>query len=159
MESFKVRAAEPSEQRELTRLCVRATLHAGHDQAFIDRAMPVLTVPLPLIDAGAVRVASRASGEVVGVVTVTATALQGVAQLDGLFVDPPMWRRGVGRTLFAAAVAAARELGAGALMIYAAPSAEGFYLRQGAVRIGEGPFYFSPDVTLPQLVYIVPRGS
>jgi hypothetical protein len=80
MESCKVRNAEPSEQRELTRLVVRATLHAGHDAAFIDRAMPALTVTLPLITAG-------------------------------------------------------------------------------AVRIGEGPFYFSPDVVLPQLLYIVPRES
>jgi hypothetical protein len=44
-------------------------------------------------------------------------------------------------------------------LIYAAPSAEGFYVRQGAVRIGQGPFYFSPDVVLPQLLYIIPRES
>ena len=159
MESYKVRNAEANEQRELTRLVVRATLHAGYDEAFIDRVMPALTVTLPLITAGAVQVAERASGKVAGVVSVTPTALQGIALLNGLFVAPPLWRRGVGRTLFAAAVVAARKRGAGALVIYAAPSAEGFYLRQGAVRIGEGPFYFSPDVVLPQLLYIVPRES
>jgi len=27
----------------------------------------------------------------------------------------------------------------------------------GAVRIGEGPFYFSPETILPQLLYIIPR--
>lgn len=45
-----VRRAKPEEQRELTRLCVRATLRAGHDEAFIDRAMPALTVTLPFIN-------------------------------------------------------------------------------------------------------------
>ena len=41
-------------------------------------------------------------------------------------------------------------------MIYAAPTAEGFYKRLGAIRIREGPFYFSPDVILPHLLFIVP---
>jgi hypothetical protein len=42
-------------------------------------------------------------------------------------------------------------------MIYAEPSAEGFYKRLGAIRIGEGPFYYSPDVVLPHLFYVVPQ--
>ena len=34
-------------------------------------------------------------------------------------------------------------------MIYAEPTAEGFYKRMGAIRIGEGPFYFSPPWIIP----------
>jgi hypothetical protein len=45
---------------------------------------------------------------------------------------------------------------AGALMIYAEPSAEEFLSGWGAIRIGEGPFIFSPEVVLPHLLYIVP---
>ena len=78
----------------------------------------------------------------------------GIAQLYGIFVDPPFWKRGVGRMLFEAAVGRAKELKAGALMIHAEPSAEGFYKRMGAIRIGEGPFYYSPELIL---LYIVPR--
>jgi predicted N-acetyltransferase YhbS len=84
----------------------------------------------------------------VGVVSVTTTMLKGIALLNALFVDPPYWRIGVGRVLFRAAVTRARALQCGALMIYAEPSAEGFYKRLGAIRIGEGPFYFSPDLIL-----------
>jgi GNAT superfamily N-acetyltransferase len=157
MQLYSIREARPDEQRELTRLCVRATLHVGYDEAFIDRVMPGLTVTLPLINAGAVQVAQRYSDDVVGVVTVTTTMLQGIALLYGIFVDPRSWRRGVGRVLFAAAVARAKALKCGALMIYAEPSAEGFYRRMGAIRIGEGPFVYSPDVTLPHLLHIIPR--
>jgi GNAT superfamily N-acetyltransferase len=154
MTPYSIRDAKPEEQRELTRLIVRATLHAGFDEAFIDRAMPGLTVTLPAITAGGVQVAEQ-SGDVIGVVEVMSTALQGIAVI-GIFVDPSHWKKGVGRALFEAATRRARTLKAGAIMIYAAPNAEGFYKRMGAIRIGEGPFYFSPDVMLPHLLFIVP---
>jgi GNAT superfamily N-acetyltransferase len=157
MDAYAVRGAKIEEQRELTHLCVRATMHAGHDEAFIDRAMPSLTITLPLISADYVQVAQDGSGKVAGVVAVTPTMLQGIALLHGIFVDPAHWKRGIGRVLFGAAIARAKERKAGALMIYAEPSAEGFYKRMGAVRIGEGPFVLSPELVLPHLLYIISR--
>jgi GNAT superfamily N-acetyltransferase len=110
MDVYTLRQAKPEEQRELTRLCVRATMHAGHDEAFIDRTMPALTITVPFINANCVQVAQDGSGEVVGVVWVTLTALPGIALLHGLFVDPARWKRGIGRVPFEAAVARAREI-------------------------------------------------
>src|SRR5262249_35273531 len=156
-ELYSIREGKPAEQRDLTRLCVRATMHAGYDDAFIDRAMPALTITLPLITAGCVRVAEDRSGAIVGVVTVTTTMVQGIALLYGIYVNPPSWKRGVGRKLFETAVTRAKELKTGALMIYAEPSAEGFYKRMGATRIGEGPFFYSPEVVQPYLLYLIPR--
>jgi hypothetical protein len=46
---------------------------------------------------------------------------------------------------------------AGVLMIYAEPSAEGFYSQMGATRVGEGTFYCSPEIVLPLLFYILSR--
>ena len=157
MDVYTVREAKPEEQRELTRLSVRATMHAGYDEAFIDRSMPSLTITLPMISANYVQVAQDGSSEVVGVVWVMPTARQGIALLHGLYVDPARWKRGIGRVLFGAAVARAKGIKAGALMITAEASAEGFYKRMGAIRIGEGPFYFSPETILPSLLYVIPR--
>ena len=157
MDVYSVRQTKPEEQRELTRLSVRATMRAGHDEAFIDRTMPALTITVPFINANCVQVAQDGSGEVVGVVWVTLTALPGIALLHGLYVDPAHWKRGIGRVLFGAAVARAKGIKAGALMIYAEPSVEGFYKRMGAVRIGEVPFYYSPETVLPHLLYIISR--
>jgi GNAT superfamily N-acetyltransferase len=159
MDVYTVRGARPDEQRSLTRLCVRATMHAGYDEAFIDRTMPALTITVPLLGGNFVQVAQDGSNEVVGVVCVTPTALQGIALLHGLFVDPEHWRRGIGRALFGAAVAQAKRTKAGALAIYAEPSAEGFYKRMGAIRISEVPFFYSPEVVLPLLLYVIPRES
>ena len=157
MSDYSIRQAKPEEQRELTRLSVRATIHAGHDEEFVDRTIPSLMITLPMISGQWVQVAEDSSRKVVGVVWVTPTALQGIAMLQGLYVDPPFWKRGIGRALFGAAVARANEFKAGAIVISAEPSAEGFYKRMGAIRIGEVPFYFSPETVLPQLLYIMPR--
>ena len=157
MDDYSVRQAKPEEQRELTRLSVRATMHAGHDEAFIDRSIAALMITLPMISGNWVQVAEDSSSKIVGVVWVTPTALQGIALLQGLYVEPALWKRGIGRVLFGAAVARANEFKAGAIMINAEPSAEGFYRRMGATRIGEAPFYFSPETILPQLLYIMPR--
>jgi N-acetylglutamate synthase-like GNAT family acetyltransferase len=153
MKPYSIRGAKREEQRALTRLIVRATQHSGFDDAFIDRARPALAVSLNGIVTGNVQVAEQ-SGEVIGVVEVY-TALQGIAVL-GLFVDPTHWKKGVGRALFEAAIARARTLKVGAFMIYASPFAEGFYSRLGAIRIGEGPFSYAPEVILPHFLFIVP---
>ena len=158
LEGYTVREGKLEEQRELTQLCVRATRRAGYGDAFIERAMPALTITVPLLSNGCVQVTQDAYGRVAGVVAVTTTMVQGIALLYGLYVDPPFWKCGVGRRLFGAATARAKSLDAGALMIYAEPSAEGFYRRMGAVRIGEGPFVYSPEVELPRLLYLIPRG-
>ena len=157
MKQFSIRIAKSEEQRELTRLCVRATRALGYDEAFIDRTMPSLTITVPMITSGAVRVAQDASGNVVGVAAVAPTMVQGIALLHSIFVEPRSWRQGIGRMLFAAAAARARQLNAGAIMIYAEPSAEGFYRRLGATRIGEGPYLLSPEIVLPHFFYIVPH--
>ena len=154
MKPYSIRGAKREEHRALTQLIVRATLHSGYDEAFIDRARPALAVSLNGIVTGNVQVAEQ-SGEVVGVVEVLSTVLQGIAVL-GIFVDPAHWEKGVGRALFEAAIARARTLKVGALMIYASPFAEGFYSRLGAIRIGEGPFFYSPEVMLPHFLFIVP---
>jgi GNAT superfamily N-acetyltransferase len=152
-----VREAKPEEQRVLTRLVVRATLQAGHDEAFIDRALPGLAITLPMINGQNVHVAQDSSGKIVGLVALTRTMLQGIALLNHLFVDPDYWKRGIGRILFKTAISRAKEMKTGAIFIYAEASSEGFYERMGTIRIGEGPFVLSPEVVFPHLLYIIPH--
>ncbi len=155
---WTTRPAKPEEQGELSRLCVRATRHLGYDDAFIDRTMPSLTVILPHIADGGVMVAEDEEGNVAGVVS-TMPVFPGFAQLNGIFVEPRFWRRGLGRVLFSAAVARAKELSRGAMIIHAEPSAVGFYERMGAVRIGQVTFFLSPEIELPILLYLVNADS
>ncbi|HYW60319.1 MAG TPA: GNAT family N-acetyltransferase [Xanthobacteraceae bacterium] len=167
-EGYGIRQARVYERNALTRLAVRATRHLGYDNGFIERVTPTFAVTLRSIMVGDVQVCEDESLSVVGVVSVGSTLVQralvpgsrrtlAIVVLGGIFVEPAQWRRGIGRRLFAAAVARARERGAGVLMINAEPSAEGFYQRLGAIRVGESPFDVSPDVILPLLMYMMPR--
>ena len=61
------------------------------------------------------------------------------AELDLLFVDDAAQGRGIGALLFGHMRATARALGARRVRIVSHPPAESFYLRMGAVRIGERP--------------------
>ena len=128
MQLYSIREARPDEQRELTRLCVRATLHVGYDEAFIDRVMPGLTVTLPLINAGAVQVAQRYSDDVVGVVTVTTTMLQGIALLLFLPFD------GLGSLFVIAALFGLFQ--GGIVPSYAIIVREYFPAREAGARVG-----------------------
>jgi len=135
---------------------VRAILHSGYDEAFIDRARPGLTVSLNGIVTGNVQVAEQ-SGEVIGVVEVLSTVLQGIAVL-GIFADPAHWKKGIGRALFETAIARARTLKVGALMIYASPFAERFY-RRLRHQDWRRSFFYSPEVILPHFLFIVPPAA
>ena len=56
--------------------------------------------------------------------------------LDGLFVEPDQWKRGIGRALMEDAFVLARAAGAEVMEVLANPYADGFYARLGFVRIG-----------------------
>ena len=152
-----VRDARIDEVEELTKLCVRATRDEGYDAGFIARALPALAADVRLITAKCLLVAEDRDGKPAGAVAVRPTGYGGLILLERLFVDPPSKRKGVGRTLFQAAIERAVDMAGCALLIYANPTAAGFYERLGGLKIGEAPFVFSPEVSLP--IFIRPIRS
>ncbi len=78
------------------------------------------------------------------------------AELADLFVDPAAIGSGVGRRLLECAIEQATRLAITRLMIEADPNAESFYLRAGAVRIGDVPSGSATGRRLPMLELSVP---
>jgi GNAT superfamily N-acetyltransferase len=72
----------------------------------------------------------------------------GKAELDGLFVEPGLWRRGIGSALVDAAVAAARHRGLSLLTVVASPAAEAFYVHCGFVVEGVADTRFGPALRM-----------
>jgi N-acetylglutamate synthase-like GNAT family acetyltransferase len=69
------------------------------------------------------------------------------AELDGLFVEPHLWRRGVGTALVEVVVHDARRAGL-SLMVVAAPNARLFYEKCGFTVEGDSETRFGPALTM-----------
>jgi GNAT superfamily N-acetyltransferase len=72
----------------------------------------------------------------------------GDADLDGLFVEPDMWRMGIGTRLIREAEALAAREGADSLHVVANPLAEGFYVACGFLKIGEESTHFGAALSM-----------
>lgn len=119
---------------------MRSKAYWGYDTDFLVRALPDLTVAPEAIDAGMVIVAEDGGG-VAGFAGLDQVG-PGVFEVSGFFVAPERIGTGVGRFLFEAMAAHARKQGtpqepASVLTIVSDPNAEEFYLRMGAIRVGE----------------------
>ena len=70
-----------------------------------------------------------------------------IAELDGLFVEPDLWRQGIGAALVDVAVHEARRQGL-AMTVVANPSAKEFYERCGFTLEGEAETRFGPALRM-----------
>jgi len=144
----QIRHARREEAAALSELCAQSKAVWGYDPAFMALARAALEVKPEEIAAGDVWVA-EADGSVVGVAALAQGDDPETLDLAKLFVMPGWFRSGIGRALFAHAVAVARRRGARRLTILADPNAAGFYEANGAVRIGDAPSDAIPGRRLP----------
>jgi GNAT superfamily N-acetyltransferase len=129
-----VRRAIANERAKLEDLQRRASLNNPGDRDAILANPDAIDLPSSQLASGAVRVA-----ELDGVCLGFSVVLQredGDAELDGLFVEPDVWRSGVGRAFVDHASEQARELGASILHVVGNPHAEGFYTAVGFTTHG-----------------------
>ena len=131
-----LRPARPEEGAVLTELCLRSKAVWGYDDAFMSACRKELTLTPASIRASQVQVAEL-DGRLAGMAEVKSGG--GTVQLEKLFVEPAMLRKGTGRKLLDWAKATARAAGATALVIEADPDAAEFYRRMGAIDDGVVP--------------------
>ncbi|MFC4068968.1 GNAT family N-acetyltransferase [Actinoplanes subglobosus] len=134
----------------LSRLAFRSKAHWGYDEEFLELCRPALTFAAHELGTLRATVAEE-SGLVVGFYTLEGMPPEG--ELGNLWIDPAHMRRGHGRRLWRHATATAGAAGFTSLTIDADPSAEGFYLAMGAVRVGAVPSSVTPGRLLPRLRY------
>ena len=101
-----------------------------------------IELPLEQITDGRAIVAAR-DGQLLGFAVVLRRE-DGDAELDGLFVEPSQWRRGLGRALVEQAERIAARDGASNLWVIANTRALDFYAACGFVKVGEAATRFRP---------------
>jgi GNAT superfamily N-acetyltransferase len=139
-EALVIRTAQVDERERLEDLQRRASLANPVDRPHLEAHPDAIHLPPAQIANGQVIVAEL-DGEVAGFAAVVG------GELDGLFVEPHLWRRGVGAALIEKAVHEARNRGL-ALTVTANPAARGFYERCGFMAEGETQTRFGPGLRM-----------
>jgi len=143
-EGVRIRPARADEREALEALQWRASLANEADRPHLEAHPDAIHLPAEQIERDQVLVA-EVDGRVVGFAAVVPE--DDHAELDGLFVEPDLWRQGVGAVLVDAAVHEARRRGL-ALMVVANRAALGFYERCGFTLEGEAQTRFGPALRM-----------
>jgi len=139
-DSLTLRLARPEEHDELEDLLRRASLELPEYRDQLIDNPEAIYLPAAQIANGQVIVAEL-DGEVAGFAAVVG------GELDGLFVEPDLWGRGIGRRLVDAATHEARKRGL-ALTLIANPRARRFYEHCGFSLEAEVQTRFGPALKM-----------
>jgi len=126
---ISIRPARLDEQPMLESLQRRASLNNPGDRDARLANPDAIALPIEQIAEGCVFVAEHA-GVLAGFAAVMRRR-DGGAELDALFVEPHLWKRGIGRQLVDHIAGVARVSQASFLHVIGNPHAEGFYLSCG----------------------------
>lgn len=141
-----IRNARPEERQALEALQLRASLANPGDREAILAHPDAIVLPPEQITAEQVFVA-ESDGSILGFSAVLDRD-DGQTELDGLFVDPDLWRSGVGRLLVQRAMDYGRAHAASWLHVIGNPHAEGFYEACGFVTYGSWQTEFGPGLLM-----------
>lgn len=141
-----IRPAIPAERRTLEALQWRASLGNEGDRDALLRHPDAIDLPPEQIAAGGVFVLEL-DGAIAGFAAILPRA-DGDSELDGLFVEPSMQRRGVGRRLIDHCADEARSKGSSALHVVGNAHAKRFYLSCGFTVVGSFETRFGPGLLL-----------
>jgi GNAT superfamily N-acetyltransferase len=129
-----IRTAIPAEREALEALQWRASLGNEGDRDALLRHPDAIDLPADQIAAGGVFVLEQ-DGAIVGFSAILPRE-DGDTELDALFVEPQIQRRGIGRKLIEHCSAVARSAGSRALHVIGNEHARAFYLSCGFEILG-----------------------
>jgi GNAT superfamily N-acetyltransferase len=139
-----IRLANPDEREALEALQRRASLALGEYREQLEAEPDAIELPPGQIERGEVVVAEL-EGRIAGFAAILTDDY--IAELDGLFVEPELWRRGIGRALIDVAVHKARRHGL-SMTVIANPSARTFYEKCGFSVEGAAQTRFGPAIRM-----------
>jgi GNAT superfamily N-acetyltransferase len=145
-QTVSIRPARLDEHAMLEALQRRASLENPGDREALLAHPDAIALPMEQIAEGCLFVA-QADDEVVGFAAIVPRA-DGGAELDALFVEPNLWKRGIGRQLVDHVAEIAGRQGAAFLHVTGNPHAEGFYVSCGFRVMGTTETRFGVGLTM-----------
>jgi N-acetylglutamate synthase-like GNAT family acetyltransferase len=146
MHQITIRTAVAEDQKALEALQRRASLNNPGDREALLANPDAIELPLDQIEGGNVFVA-----EMVGSIQGFAAILprpDGNSELDALFVEPSLWRQGVGRRLVEYCCSAAKSAGSTELHVVGNLEAKRFYEASGFMSLGTKQMRFGVSLLM-----------
>jgi GNAT superfamily N-acetyltransferase len=142
-----IRLARGSERSEIVELQRRASLTWDEDglRDYFLAHPEIIDLPGEMIDRQQVFVA-EIGGRIVGFATIIPH--EKGAELEGIFVEPDEWRKGIGRLLLDRIDLEAQARGVNELHVIANPKAQSFYARAGFRVTGQMKTQLGPTALL-----------
>ena len=146
MRGFYIRLAMPSVKLNLEQLQKRASLANEGDRDALLAHPDAIQLPVEQIAGNRVFV-SEYEGVIVGFAAIEPRA-DGESELDGLFVEPRMQRRGIAKSLIEHCAEIVRKQGSTAIHVVGNPHAREFYSACGFEVIGTTETRFGPGILM-----------
>lgn len=153
VDTTRIRCARADEANALTELAMRSKASWGYDAAFMNACRRELTLTAEDVASGLTYVL-EVDHAIRGFYALSWASHKRM-QLDHLFLEPRVLRKGYGTALFTHAAERAREAGALVLEILSDPFAEAFYRSQGALPRGSLPSASIAGRLLPLLELVL----
>jgi GNAT superfamily N-acetyltransferase len=150
MSDVVIRPARQAERELLEALQWRASLANPGDRDSLLANPDAIVVPAEQIADGHVLVA-ESDDVIVGFAAVLPRP-DGNAELDALFVEPNLWKRGVGRLLVDHCADLARQRASRILHVVGNPHAEGFYVACGFQTTGAVETRFGSGLSMQRAI-------
>jgi len=152
---MEIRRAGASEAGELSRLAIAAKAHWGYAQELLREWHAQLSITRKDIRSRPTFVIT-AHGSIAGFYSLEPG--DEAWKLEHFWVRPRFIGRGVGTRLLRHALQTARASGATHVTVDADPNAAAFYIRRGAMKVGEvpAPIPAEPGRVRPQLKFPLP---
>jgi len=150
MNQITIRTAQISDQKALEALQWRASLNNPGDREALLANPDAIELPLEQIEGGKVFIAEVA-GSIKGFAAILPRP-DGNSELDALFVEPELWRQGIGRQLVEYCCSAARASGAMELHVVGNPHAQGFYESSGFKNMGTKKMRFGVGLLMKRVL-------
>jgi len=150
MPEIAIRVAGPAERSSLEALQRRASLANDGDRESLLAHPDAIVLPMEQIAAGGLFVAER-DGVVAGFAAVVPRP-DGDAELDALFVEPHLWKRGIGRRLVDHVAGVAHAGGARVLHVVGNAHAKAFYIACGFQETGTVATRFGVGLDMRRLL-------
>ena len=150
MHQVSMRTAVAADQKALEALQWRASLNNPGDREALLANPDAIELPLQQIEAGNVFVAEVA-GSIKGFAAIL-SCHDGNSELDALFVEPNLWRQGIGRQLVEYCCHAAKRGGSVELHVVGNPHAARFYEASGFETLGTKKMRFGIGLLMKRVL-------